>query len=146
MNAISLNATSETVVALDLAREIIANYGTRGISGFGLLVNLVGLLVLRNKRLEEKFYDFLFCRCFCNLIVCLFGSFYNRPACPKCPTNYILACVQIFLYQPWSGIALLASLISDVLLIFSRLLFVFDKRTNVFFELSIKFEFIPLKV
>ena len=84
MNITYLNesyATSEIVQALDLAREIITYYGSRGISRAGILVNLFGLIVLRNKHLEEKFYDCLSCRCVCNLLVCLVGSLHHSLHC-----------------------------------------------------------------
>lgn len=73
------NATSEIVLALDLDRDIIMNYGSRGILMIGIPINLFGLLVLQNKRRlgKKKFYDFLFCRFFCNLVVCLLGCLHN---------------------------------------------------------------------
>lgn len=77
MNITSLNETSTTsefAIALDLAREAIINYGGRAISIVDVFVDLFGLLLLRNKRLEEKFYDFLFFHCFHNLVVCLLGT------------------------------------------------------------------------
>ena len=51
------NTTSEMVLAIELARDIVTNYGSRGISMVGIFVNLFGLLVLRNRHLVEKFYD-----------------------------------------------------------------------------------------
>lgn len=141
MNITSLNdtsSTSEIVMALDLARIIVSNYGSRGISMVGIFVNLFGLLVLRNKHLEEKFYDCLFCRCFCNLVVCLFGSFHHRPSCMMCPNNFLFEVYQRSFYYPWSRIALMASIICDILLILNRLVMLFNKRNNVFFTLSKK--------
>lgn len=82
MNISSLNGTNNgtsfIVLALDLAREIVIDYGTRVVSIIGIFVNLLGLLVLRNKDLEEKFYDCLYWRCFCNLVVCMFGSLHSQ--------------------------------------------------------------------
>lgn len=141
MNISSLNGTnvtSEIVVALDLVREIIGNYGSRGISVVGTLVNLFGLLALRNRNLEEKFYDCLYCRCFCNLVVCLLESYHSQTPCMECQGDYIMTCLQIYFYYPWTRIAFMASIICDILLIFSRLLLLLNKRDNMFFTLSKK--------
>jgi len=136
------NATSEIVQGLDLARDIIINYGSRGISIVGICVNLFGLKVLQDKRLEEKFYDCLFCRCFCNLIVCLFGSLHHRAPDIGSQVNYVLGCLQVYLYFPSSRIAFIASIVCDVLLIFNRLLLLFNKKDCWFCTLSKKVVFI----
>lgn len=137
------NTTSEIVLALDLAREILINYGSRAISTVGILVNIFGILILQNKRLQEKFYHCLFCRCFCNMVVCLFGSLHNGLPCMKCQGDYTLTGLQMYFYYPWTRIALIASIICDVLLILNRLLLLFDKRNNVFYTLSRKVKILP---
>lgn len=135
------NTTSEIVLALDLARDLLINYGARAISMFGILVNIFGILVLQNRQLHEKFYHCLFFRCFCNMVVCLFGSLHSGRPCMECQSDYTLTGLQMYLFYPWSRMALIASIICDILLILNRLLLLFNKRNNVFCTLSRKVKY-----
>ena len=145
MNITNLNGTTTTnemVLALDLAKKITINYGIRGTSIVGIFVNLFGLLVLRDKRLVEKFYDCLFCRCFSNLVVCLLGSIYHNQPCIECPANYSLVFHYMLIYFPLMRVVFNASIICDILLILNRLVLLFGKRTNVFYNLSKKVNYL----
>lgn len=148
MNITSLietNRTNAVVLALDLTQEIMIN-SSRIVSIIGIFVNLFGLLVLRNERLVEKFYDCLFCRCFCNTVVCLFGTIHYKRVFIERPMNYSLAFFHAYFYFPLTRVAFMASIICDVLLILNRLVLLFGKRTNVFFILSKKVNYFNLKV
>lgn len=144
MNITSLTGTNTTnalVLALDLAQEIIIN-SSRILSIIGIFVNLFGLLVLRNERLVEKFYGCLFCRCVCNLVVCLFGSIHYKRVLMESPMNYSLALYHAYFYFPLTRIAFMASINCDMLLILNRLVLLFGKKKNLFFILSKKVNYI----
>ena len=132
------NATSEVVLVLELAQDIIINYGCRGISIVGIFVNLFGLIVLRNRHLEEKFYDCLFCRCVCNLVVCLFGCLHNVLPCKMCPTYFVWLFLKLYVHMLGMRIAFFASVICDILLILNRMLLLLDRKNSVLYKLSKK--------
>ncbi len=128
---------SELLLSLIEIRDIVINYVIRGISGIGIFFNIFSLTVVLHKSLKHNFYDFLRCRCICNLIVCILTIFYGRLVLENCPVNYQ------WLYFAWFinvqiRLVLLASSISDILLIINRYVTIYDMKKSVFYKISRK--------
>lgn len=97
------------------------------------------VLILQKVNIPKKILIFsVVCLQILNLVVCLLGGLHHRHPCLNCPGDYILTLLSTFLYYPLERIAFMASIICDVLLILSRLVLLFNKRTNVFCTLSRK--------
>ena len=123
--------------SLIVARDYVINYGIRGISALGIILNVLSLIVIMCKQLSHDFYDFLRCRCICNLVVCVFALGYTRVVFSECVQDFRLIAFQ------WSGnvlirTVLLASSISDNLVIINRFLTLYNKNNSIFNRLSKK--------
>lgn len=139
MNSLTANQTN----ASDYQRSIfdtfliettayLSEYVIPIISAIGVLCNLFGVTILSNRKLKNKFYDFLWCRCFCNLVICFFGVFFKNL---KIPNDYRSLFLQwYFLILP-SRILFFTSSISDLLLILNRLFFLFHKTNSSLMKL-----------
>lgn len=113
----------------------------RSIAVLGVLLNLTTILLLLKKKFEHKFYDFLRCRCFCNLIVCIFSTYTSRLQCRGCESDYIDLIINVFVIQWPTRSAYIASAISDNLLILYRLVNLYQWTDSVFMKLSKKVNF-----
>ena len=143
----SYTNNSELIKSLTETKDILENYGIRLISIIGVVFNTYSLNVLPRKKADQsltfKFYDFLWCRCFCNLLVCFFGIFFNPNiklslSCKECQSDYWQLYLQVFLNVIPLRIAFMSSAISDILLILNRVALLFDKRSNYLYKISIK--------
>lgn len=119
------------------AREIVINYGIRGISALGIILNVLSLILIMRRQLTHNFYDFLRCRCICNLVVCIVGLGYTRAVFSECLENYRLIVFQ------WTGntlfrTALLASSFSDNLVIINRYVILCNKKRSILNKMSKK--------
>lgn len=130
------STTGDIAVKLGTAEEVIS-YAIRGISAFGVLFNLTTILLLFKSKFQHKFYDFLQCRCVCNLTVCLLFAYYSPTACRGCVVDYKSLIVNIGFLFPLR-MALIASGISDNLLILNRLANLCRWSNSVFSTLSKK--------
>jgi len=62
----------------DVASEIIGLYLITIVASTGFLVNLSSLIIISFGKLKLKFYDFLWCKVFCDCILCGFNiSFFT---------------------------------------------------------------------
>jgi hypothetical protein len=116
--------TNDIAEYITKARDLLIDYGVRGISAAGVLFNLLTIIVLHKKNIfKHSFYEFLRCRCICNLLVCLVGIYFQRPDkfCENCVANYIEICINWFAVIIPGRIAFLAAIISDILIISNRL-------------------------
>jgi hypothetical protein len=128
---------SDLVKALITSREIIEEYGYRIICSIGIIINYVSLRILQNKQLKFKFYDFFRCRCFCNMLVCFFAAFTSPLYTNKQYEYWKLYLLLYFDVIP-ARVALLASFISDILLILNRVALLFGRKSSAFYTLSKK--------
>ena len=102
---------------LDLIRVIIRDYFSRKVSGLGIFLNLIFLVILLNKKLKNSIYNFFWSRSFCNLIVCIFGLAYMDPLKQKVERPLYLLIHQVYIIGFTIRIVLLASTMTDCLLI-----------------------------
>ena len=116
--------------------NVIAFYVLTPVSAFGFILNLLTVTLLaRSKlsRLNTTFYESFFCRCFCDIIVCLFGITNMNFVCVfKCnlvteigsvwssSTTYEQLFFIAFIEFPGVRISLLASVYSEISLILNR--------------------------
>jgi len=107
---------------------ILDNIVSKTIGGIGILVNLCFVIILSHRTFSHKIYDFLWCRQFYSLFTCLSVASSNG-FCFDCDYDsewltfyslYIAVTIRVFL---------LASFISDILLIFNRYFEVCQKIT-----------------
>jgi hypothetical protein len=126
---------------------ILDNIVNRSIGGIGILVNLCFVIILSHRTLRHKIYDFLWCRQFTSLLTCLsIAASYGF--CNDCEYgSEWLAYYAWYIALTIRGFSL-ASLISDILLIFDRYFEVcqksnflrrLSKSRNIFFCFSISF-------
>ena len=133
------NSTSSDIVGrLAIAEDVII-YIIRGISAFGALFNLTTILILFKKsKFQHKFYDFLQCRCVCNLCVCLLLAYYVPLVCRGCEADYTSLIVNLFVIQFPLRMILMASSVSDNLLIYNRLVNLYQRTNSIYYNLSKK--------
>ena len=131
--------TSEFELLFNQISDVTDKYVNLGVSILGVTFNILSLLVLMDLNLTHNFYDFLRCRCVCNLTVCTIGLLYASFGDSRlCGTSYGTIFVSLsVLYFPLRN-AYYASVISDNLLILNRLLNLFDMKGSLFFKLSKK--------
>jgi hypothetical protein len=134
-----MNSTANTTGvdlqwAIDLT-EIISNYVIRITGGAGILVNLLLAILLLNKRLKHKIYDYFWCRSICSLSVCILSAGYVGN-CYNCVSDSYW-----FLFYQWYinfiGIRMfsLSCFISDIFLIVNRYLQI-TRKQNFFSKMS----------
>lgn len=126
---------NDTVTYLGRTSDWIIRFGIHPISIVGVLFNAFCLIFLLNKKLANKVYNFLWCRCFCNLAVCLFGVLFIKPLCTTCLTDYT-ELNNIFVLELGMKASFLASSLSDILLILNRCVFLFSNKNRKLSELS----------
>ena len=132
--------TSETnstsVDYLNRFTDNIIKYGIHGISAIGITFNAVTLFVLSNQNFKHKYYDFLRCRCICNLVVCVTGAMYKDLTMRDTESDYYELFYEWLVVNLPKRIAFFASAISDILLILNRYVTLCDKKKSVFYRLS----------
>ena len=133
----SQNCSEDLDITIKLyqASSIIAYYVLTPISAFGLILNLLTVILLeRSKltRLNTTFYESFFCKCFCDLCVCLFGIVNMNFSCYKCilvtdignawssNSSYEYIFFISFIEVPGMRVAMLASAYSEIALILNR--------------------------
>lgn len=127
-------------IAMDIFKYII-----RSVAAVGILLNLLTVILLFSKKFEHKFYDFLQCRCVCNLIVSLFTVYTSPLQCRGCEDDYTSLFINIFVIQWPTRSAYLASAVSDNLLVLNRLVNLYQSRDSVFNTLSKKVNVLFIK-
>lgn len=136
------NNTGNTQLEIEslfgIAEDVII-YMIRGISAIGALFNLATVLLLFKRQFNGKSYDFLQCRCFCNLSVCLLATFFiSIFPCRGCHVDYSSITLNLYVIQPPLRMTLIASVICDNLLILNRLVVLYQWRDSIFNTLSKK--------
>lgn len=120
----------------------VTAHGIHYISLVGTFINILSLYVLTNKDFKHNFYDFLRCRCFCNLLVCLIGIFDTKIIPENQAADYTgLYSDWYLIHIPKRGI-LFGSAISDNLLVMNRLVSFYEIKDSIFFSLSKKVTFL----
>ena len=130
------NCSEDLGLILDLnqASYVIAYYVMTPVSGFGFILNLLTVILLaRSKlsRLNTTFYDSFFCKCFCDIVVCLLFSMNANFACNcnflnasgsqwSSNSSYEYILFISFIEYPGIRISLLASAYSEIALILNR--------------------------
>lgn len=136
-------ATNESETALHYIKvsDLIFEFGINGVSSVGSVVNIITILLLTNKKFDHKFYNFLRCRCICNLAVCLVGIFIKTMPKKDMVVEYLPLFYQWFVINLPARVFFYASSLSDNLLILNRLANLDKKRDSIFFSLSKKVSF-----
>lgn len=135
---------SERAFFLSKASDFVVNYGINGVSLVGIFFNIVTITVLATRFFEHKFYNFLQCRCICNLAVCLTGVFFKELANRGEEVEYLPLFLNWFVINIPMRIFFLASVISDNLIILNRLTNLYNKKESIFYGLSKKVSFLTL--
>lgn len=145
MNTTDSSNSSQILQYLNLAVEI-TNYSNSVLSAVGTLFNLITIIILSRPTFEHTFYDFLQCRSICNLVVCLFGIFFQELPCRMCPSNYRRLFCDYYVILTQMRAAFLASSISDILLVLNRFVTLHAWSGSIFNRLSKKVLFYTLIV
>lgn len=127
----SFNVT-DIIKDTDLIRKIIIDYGIHGVSMIGTILNLLTIILLNSHKFKHKFYNFLWCRCVCNLLVCVVGIFTQSSPCEFCLYDYLDLYFLMYGVLFSTRIALFASAISDNLLILNRLYNLYPDMNEAF--------------
>lgn len=135
MNSSNSTGPSATFEALSLATTILESYLIRITSALGVLVNVFGVVILSNKKLTHKFYNYFWCRSVCNLLVCLVGAGYIRNDGPSLKRSYVHLYYAWYIINLPLRIVFNASAFSDLFLIMNRY-FLINGKKNMFSQLS----------
>jgi hypothetical protein len=128
---------SAVVAYLNRSSEAVT-YGINGVSFIGLVFNISTLIVLAYPKFRHKFYDFLRCRCICNIVICIVGSFFDELPQRYTTVEYSSLYIYWFFIGLPMRIVFLASAISDILLISNRFITLNNRKSSVFYTLSKK--------
>lgn len=132
---INNSSNSHNTSFLTDASDIIQSYVIKSISALGIVFNIFSIILLLRKVSTQQIYKFVFCKFFCNTFICSIGLFYSNIICPKlCEIRYTDLFVQIFISGLPLRIAILASSISDIILLLNRYLIL--KRSHRSFKQS----------
>lgn len=138
-NVANITNESELKDYFDQIRETIIDYGIRGASIMGILFNPLTILIMANsQQFKNKYYNFLRCRCVCNFLVCAVGIFIQSTPCEQSHYDYWNLHFLMYAVQFTTRIVLLASAISDNLLILNRFYNLFPNEKIAFDSLSKK--------
>lgn len=137
-NVTNITSESELKVYFDQAREIIIDYGIHVVSIMGILLNPLTMLIMASQEFKNKYYNFLRCRCVCNFLVCAVGIFTQSTPCERCHYDYWNLYFLMYAVQFTTRIVLLASAVSDNLLILNRFYNLFPNEKMAFDSLSKK--------
>ncbi len=128
---------SDSILLLAKAKEILIDYGIHGVAVTGTLFNILTLIILARKAFKHTFYNFLRCRCACNLLICSLAIFHS-----DLPEHGAVVADQMSLFCAMYVVnlplrtAFFASLLSDNLLVLNRLANLREQRGSVFYALS----------
>lgn len=128
-------SSNGTIAYLDITSDWIIKFGIHPSSIVGIIFNAFCLIFLLDKKLANKVYNFLWCRCFCNLAVCVFGVLFIKPLCTTCLTDHV-ELKNVFVLELGMKCSFLASSVSDILLILNRCVFLFSNNNRKLSELS----------
>ncbi len=127
----SLNNTGQDNVYhwTEQATDIVESYLIRIVGAIGVVFNVFFAVMLLNRSLKHKIYNFLWCRAVCNLSVCLLSAGFVKK-CFVCEyDSYEFLFYQYYISTINSRVFSLASLISDLLLILNRFLEIVKKKS-----------------
>ncbi len=129
-----INTTELNILYIGLINttDIIENYAIRVIAIAGVILNFTSLLIVTHKDLKHYIYNYIWCRFFCNLIVCITGAGYVKNCIKDCNQSYFLVFYQWFLNGIPMKIALFSSAMSEIMIILNRVLIL--KRRNSFLK------------
>ncbi len=121
---------------LNLLASVIEIYVNKSMLGFGVLFNLFLVVVIIKQRLVHRFYSYLWCRLFCNLIVCLFAVI--SWTFPLKTDKFELYKLAYLIYErPCVRVAIWAATLSKIFMITYRY-FIIIRKTSFLCNLSKK--------
>ncbi|MFT4802063.1 MAG: hypothetical protein ACI93N_001838 [Flavobacteriaceae bacterium] len=110
--------------------ELLETYINRVICGIGIILNLFFLCVLYKPKIIYKISSYLWCRTFCNLIVCILGvaftDYYHEE---KRIGSLAFFEHEVFIIATLIRIAFMASILSDILVILNKFLMLLNMKS-----------------
>ena len=129
---------SETAQYLNKLGDLVVVYGVHGVSVIGTIFNIITIIALATRFFDHSFYNFLLCRCVCNLVVCLMGIFFLELPVQQMTVEYLPLVFNWFVITLPLRAAFIASVISDNLLISNRLATLYKKNNSIFYTMPKK--------
>ncbi len=117
------------------ASNIIENYVIRFISIAGVILNFSSLVIVLNKDLNHFIYNYIWCRFFCNVVVCVTGAGYVKLCTTNCNQTYFTVFYQMYLNGIPMKVAMFASTMTEIFLILNRI-YILNKRSSCFSNIS----------
>ncbi len=112
--------------------DIVESYLIRIVGAIGVVFNVFFAVILLNRSLKHKIYNFLWCRAVCNLSVCILSAGFVKK-CFVCEyDSYEFLFYQYYISTINSRVFSLASLMSDLFLILNRFLEIVKKKSFLF--------------
>ncbi len=121
-----MNITDLSSIAFPAYFQVGVVYRCLGF--IGLLSNSFTLYLLSHKNMIHPMYAFLWCRTFCNLIVCLFACGWVHPLAIDEPDTYANKFYMLYVIAIPTRIAFFASAISDIILILNRFFIITERN------------------
>ena len=131
------NSSSHIFLVLNKVSDIIGIYFITVITSIGCICNFMFLILVSHKSLKHKFYDCLWTKAFCDLIVSIIGIGYLNNACVECikDRTYWALFYNLYMIKIPLRIALVASTYTEIYLILNRLISLFKpKSTFLYFN------------
>ncbi len=123
---------------LDQITLILLNYLGRVISGFGILLNTFFLFLLLKKCFKNQIYNYFWSRAFCNLIASIFGVIFVQFPLELMTYEKYTLIHQLYISGFGTRAVLMASSVSDILLIVNRYYSMTERRNSFFAKISKK--------
>ncbi len=111
-----------------LANSIFITYINRIIGGIGIILNILFVVLLTNKKLKHSIYNFLLIRQFVSLITCFLVTF-NNGSCFGCNYSTLWLAYYSWYNTMFLRNSLLASFITGNLLILNRYFEIIHRKT-----------------
>ncbi len=120
----SFNPDDKLIVAITVLFQKYVNEVTGLI---GVFVNLFIVIVLTDRKLKHKIYDFFLVRQITNLIACVFVVIYKEH-CFGCLKNTAWIVYYTYHIGIMIRVSILASFVSEILLIFNRYFYIISRQ------------------
>jgi len=137
---LSSNITFANLTCLHINSYIISEYLVPIVSAFGIILNLILVIMLLDKNLKSRCYKYILCKTLIDLFISIFGMISGMSSflcftCNEVTASYWLSFAKIYLVAVPLRILFLASALSEIYLSLNRY-YDLDNIKNFFTTLS----------
>ena len=143
------NGTNDkTKSLLNTLSEVTGTYLVTIVNSIGLLINLLMLKILVNKKLKHSFYNYLWIKAFIDVLVCFIGIGYLKTVCIAClnttRNTYGFIFYHWFIIMINTRVLFMTSAFHEIFLIYNRVIIIANKK-NISAHVNLKY-YVPMIV